>query len=165
MPQQTSPSSHWTWWFQGRMTAEGFFQQESQPYRCWHVCWICLLPLSPLLQVPLCHISALPVLPASFLIQCLSLHGLASAAKPFWSIRSMSSGHPPRPRAGVRTRGRWHRPFLPSLHLHPTAIQGGLYTWSCCAPLGNLNQSSSTKLLAWPVISVASLNRLWHFWA
>lgn len=88
MPQQTSPSSHRPWWLQGRMTAERFFQQESKPYRHWQVFWFRPLPLSPLPWVPLCHINALPVLPASLLIQRLSPFAwTCSSPKTFWSIR------------------------------------------------------------------------------
>lgn len=149
MPQQTSPSANQPSWLQGRKTAERFLQQESQPYRCWHVCWIRLHLLSPLLWAP--HISALPVL-----IQYLLFVGTCSSLKSFWSITSGTL----QAQNWREDSSRRHRLLLLSLHSLPAALPGCPYTrfffpamWTSLAAHNHCPA----------VISVASPNTLWQF--
>lgn len=85
---------------------------------------------------------------------------ICSSCKTFWSMRSISSGHPLRPRVSVKALRDDTGPFL-----HPSTYIPLLYkeVLTHGPPPGNLNQPSSTKLPAWPVISVASLNKPWQF--
>lgn len=144
-------------WLQGRMTT-----RKSLPGRIPALQMLaCLLDLysttvSPSQTTPVPHQCSSS--PTHFSSNSVSFSAwICSSCKTFWSMRSISSGHP------QYEGSEMTQTFFP--FLHPSSYIPLLYkeAFTHGPPPGNLNQPSSTKLPAWPVISVASLNKPWQF--